>query len=78
MPIRRRKQSSASACPVESAIIGMSPSLFIFGSRKVVGSLNGLSWQAVTLFNVTCRRHLPVWMTSGTFVPWGALAWMTK
>ena len=60
MPTRRRKQSSASACPVEIAICGRSPSLCLRGSRKVCGSLNGLSWQAVTLGSVTCRRHLPI------------------
>ena len=45
----------------------------LLGSRKVCGLLNGLSWQAVTWESVTCRRHFPIWMTSGTLVPCGAL-----
>ncbi len=73
IPTRRRKQSSASACPVEIAICGRSPSLFLRGSRKSCGSLKGLSLQAVTVGSVICRRHLPIWMTSGTLVPCGAL-----
>ena len=30
-----------------------------------------LSWQALTIGSVICRRHFPVWMTTGMFVPTG-------
>jgi hypothetical protein len=30
-----------------------------------------LSWHAFTIGSVICRRHLPVWMTTGMFVPTG-------
>jgi hypothetical protein len=36
-----------------------------------VGSSNGLSWQAFTWGSVTARRHFPICITSGTFVPTG-------
>jgi hypothetical protein len=53
------------------AIIGMSPSLWFFGSVSDL-STRGLSWHAVTLDSVICLRHLPTWMTSGMFAPSGA------
>src|SRR4030095_7184741 len=45
-------------------------------ARAFVGSLvgpagGGVSAQAGTLASTTCRRHLPIWMTSGTFAPAG-------
>ena len=42
------------------------------GSRTVFGSLNALSWHFVTVGRMILRRHLPIWMTSGMFVPDGA------
>ena len=37
-------------------------------------SVSGVSAQAGTLATVTSRRHLPTWMTSGTFAPVGTSA----
>ena len=37
-----------------------------------VGSLKALSWHLVTVGRMILRRHLPIWMTSGMFVPDGA------
>ena len=36
--------------------------------------MSGLSTQAVTLGIITCRRHFPTWMTSGTLVPVGTFS----
>ena len=36
-----------------------------------LASVRGLSTQPVTLGMVTCRRHLPAWITSGMLVPVG-------
>ena len=72
MPILRSRQSNASGSPVDSAILGRWPSLWLRGRRIMAGSLNALSRQAVTAGSVIWRRHLPIWMTSGMFVPDGA------
>jgi len=42
------------------------------GSRTRFASLKALSWHFVTVGRMILRRHLPIWMTSGMFVPDGA------
>ena len=71
MPIRRMKHSSASAAPVVTAIRGMCPSLESRGRRVRFASVIAVSVQAATFGTVTWRRHLPIWITSGTFTPAG-------
>src|SRR5262245_59688379 len=67
IPILRSRHSSASALPVVSAILGMCPSLWLRGRRVTFLSLSALSAQLLTVGMVSSRRHLPTWMTSGTF-----------
>lgn len=69
MPTLRRTHSTASAAPVEMAIFGMSPSVWFLGMRVE----KAVFPQAIVLGTTTWRRHLPVWMTSGMFVPKGTL-----
>ena len=70
-PMRPSRHSSESAPPVEMPMLGISPSLWFFGSVSI-RSGSGLSWHCVTFGIVSCRRHLPTWMTIGMFAPSGA------
>src|ERR1043165_9591843 len=70
MPSLRTRHSSASALPVVSAMRGMSPSDCRAGSFRVPSG-TGVSAHADTLSSVNWRRHLPIWMTSGTSLPVG-------
>ena len=54
-----------------SAILGRCPSACERGRRVRLGSVSLLSTQGVTVGIVTCRRHLPTWITSGMLVPDG-------
>ena len=47
---------------------GMWPSALVRGSRVWFLSVSGLSLQVCSDGIVICRRHLPICMTSGTFV----------
>ena len=71
MPIRRMRHSRLSALPRVIAILGRCPSDWFLGRRNVSVPEKTLSWQALTIGSVTWRRHFPVWMTTGMFVPTG-------
>jgi hypothetical protein len=49
----------------------MSPSLLFLGRRVCCLSVSGLSTHCFTLGSTICRRHFPIWMTSGMFEPTG-------
>ena len=70
MPSLRTRHSSASAEPVEMAILGRLPSLRLRGSRvSVAGS--GVVAHCGTLAMVITRRHLPIENTTGMLAPTG-------
>ena len=74
-PMRVIRHSSVSAPPVETAMSGMlsfvSPAAHGAWATRATCPPAALSWQAVTSI-LNCLRHLPTWMTSGTFEPTGA------
>lgn len=72
IPSLRSKHSSPSALPVVTAILGMSPSFLLRGS-DVISAGSALSVHSWTLSSVICRRHLPIWITSGMLMPDGTL-----
>ncbi len=74
-PMRLKRHSSESA-PVEMAMLGRSPSLPFLGSVSV-RSGTAVLVHGSTLGRMSCRRHLPTWMTSGMPTPSGA-SWMTN
>jgi hypothetical protein len=49
----------------------MSPSDWFFGSRVSCGSVSAVSTHSFTSGTTTCRRHFPIWMTSGMSLPTG-------
>jgi len=59
--------------PVDSAMRGMSPSPW-FRGRRVAAASSGVSAHGGTDGTVIWRRHLPLWMTSGTLVVAGMFA----
>src|SRR3954463_14205904 len=70
MPSLVRMHASGSQPPVTTAIRGISPSV------RFLGSLNMPSGSAVSVHatisgTITVRRHLPVVMMIGTFIPGG-------
>ncbi len=72
-PIRSMRHSSVSAPPVETAMSGMLSSVSPLGTvPRNASDLSGcgLSWHEATLI-LYWRRHLPIWMTSGTSLPTG-------
>ena len=66
------RHSSVSASPVETAMSGMlssvSPAATVLGSESDLSGC-ALAWHAVHVDVQLSARHLPTWMTSGTFVP---------
>ncbi len=73
MPIFRSRHSNGSALPVEIAISGMSPSVWLRGRRVRFGSTSAWVWHGSIAGSVTCRRHFPTCTTSGMFCPVGML-----
>src|ERR1700722_6686086 len=72
-PKRSRRHSSESAAPVETAMFGMSPSVWFFGIRSFVPASAAalFSVHSATFESVYCIRHLPTWTMSGMFLPTG-------
>jgi hypothetical protein len=70
-PMRESKHSSVSAPPVDTAMFGMSPSLWFFGSFTVLSG-SAVSAHCATCGTTICFRHLPTCTTSGMFEPSGA------
>jgi hypothetical protein len=52
----------------------MLPSFWVRGRRSRLASSMRVSVQAFTSGRVICRRHFPIWMTSGTPLPTGTLS----
>src|ERR1700723_1947694 len=74
MPMCRRKHSAGSH-PLVKAMMGMSPSVELAGSRSLLAAVAGsgmaVAAHLATVGMVICLRHLPVWITSGMFAPLG-------
>src|SRR5450755_1061964 len=73
IPMRARRHSSVSQPPVEMAMLGISPSVWLLGRVRDLSGC-GLSTHGFTVVIVSCLRHLPTWMTSGMFGPSGTFS----
>ena len=62
--------ATAGRLPVTIAILGISPSDLRLGSDVWLAA-SGVSAHSLTTGTLICRRHLPIWITSGTSVPTG-------
>src|SRR5579884_1191417 len=67
-PILSRTHSTASRLPVEIAVSGMSPSLWLRGMRM---SPTAVDAHDFVTSKVTLRRQRPSWMTTGIPLPTG-------
>jgi len=65
------------ACPAAGGDAILGDLLGAIAGRRLAVGATGLSVHAVTVGIVICRRHFPIWTTSGMFVPAGT-SWMEK